>query len=220
MARMTEIFMPSETSKAARAFSDYRDMGPDRSLAKLCEKYGKTPSYIRQLERWSALYAWKKRTLTWDAEQTEDRRRIETARLTEDLKRKEQEQAEMNEFQAKTMRAVWMKSLGLFTRYMDQDEDAIKRYETLPPAVKVSAKPPRMRVTAHALTEIIRTGLETERLARGAVTEIIQSKTQISGEAGLPPVLEVRLDHTPPAAPIAPNDRDESALDEGENDEE
>ena len=52
---------PPESAKARAAYADYEAMGSDRSLAKLAAKYGKSPAYVRQLERWSQRYQWQAR---------------------------------------------------------------------------------------------------------------------------------------------------------------
>lgn len=55
-----------ETSRAYEAFGVYRDMGPDRSHAKVCQKLSKNRATIAG---WSSKYEWVKRTAAWDAEQ-------------------------------------------------------------------------------------------------------------------------------------------------------
>lgn len=55
-----------ETSKAWEAFSIYRDMGADRSHAKLSQRLSKN---TRTIAEWSKKYEWVKRAAAWDAEQ-------------------------------------------------------------------------------------------------------------------------------------------------------
>lgn len=57
---------PEETSKAYAAFCAYRDLGPERSLAKAGEVLGKNPG---GLEEWSSKNEWVKRSAAWDDEQ-------------------------------------------------------------------------------------------------------------------------------------------------------
>jgi hypothetical protein len=64
-----------ETPKAARAFADYVLLGPDRSLAKLVDHYGHPPSYVRQLQRWSALFHWQDRLRQIEEQEAEQRRK-------------------------------------------------------------------------------------------------------------------------------------------------
>lgn len=56
---------PEETTKAYEAFCAYRDMGSDRTLAKVGEQLGKSDALM---ERWSAKYDWVKRAAAWDDE--------------------------------------------------------------------------------------------------------------------------------------------------------
>jgi len=55
-----------EGAKRFAAFVRYRDMGPDRSLAKVAQALGKSTTLI---ERWSAQDSWVQRVGTWDEEQ-------------------------------------------------------------------------------------------------------------------------------------------------------
>lgn len=65
---MTLARLPDETAKAHQALCDYANLGHTRSLAKLCELYGKKPSYVRQLQRWCSEYRWVERVAAWEAE--------------------------------------------------------------------------------------------------------------------------------------------------------
>lgn len=56
-----------ESSTAFMWFARYRDMGPERSLAKLGQTYGKTGAYTSQLETWSVANNWVKRAAAWDS---------------------------------------------------------------------------------------------------------------------------------------------------------
>jgi hypothetical protein len=67
-----------ETSKAYDWFCKYRDMGPDRSLIKLSQKYNRGDTYKSQLAKWSRKYKWTTRVEAYDAH-------------LEDLKRNENE---------------------------------------------------------------------------------------------------------------------------------
>lgn len=55
-----------ESAPAFQAFALYRDMGADRSLAKVAKELGKSATLI---ERWSARDAWVTRVDAWDVEQ-------------------------------------------------------------------------------------------------------------------------------------------------------
>lgn len=55
--------LPEESTEAFEAFKEYRDMGAERSLAKVGEKLGKSTALM---ERWSARHDWVKRVTAWD----------------------------------------------------------------------------------------------------------------------------------------------------------
>jgi len=65
---------PDETNKAYHRFCLYRDMGPDRSLAKLVQKLGKAKNYKVQLENWSVKHDWQDRVKAYDAHELERQR--------------------------------------------------------------------------------------------------------------------------------------------------
>ncbi len=65
---------PGETTKAFEAFCIYRDLGVDRSLAKVAEQLKKSGTLMG---RWSGTYDWVNRAAAWDNEQ--DRIERETA---------------------------------------------------------------------------------------------------------------------------------------------
>lgn len=67
-----------ETAKAYEAFSEYRDMGASRSLAKVGQKLGKSKA---QMEKWSKKYGWVARAEEWDVEQD----RLIRIALTKDI---------------------------------------------------------------------------------------------------------------------------------------
>jgi hypothetical protein len=58
--------LTGESAQAFQAFALYRDMGPDRSLAKVAKELGKSSTIV---ERWSARDAWVVRVEAWDVEQ-------------------------------------------------------------------------------------------------------------------------------------------------------
>ena len=60
---------PKESAKAFAAFQLYRDMGVERSLAKVGQQLGKSTPLM---ERWSKRWNWVARVTAWDMEQ--DRR--------------------------------------------------------------------------------------------------------------------------------------------------
>ncbi len=56
---------PGETARAYQAFAIYRDMGPERSLAKAGQKLGKN---LTTITGWSTKYGWVERAAAFDAE--------------------------------------------------------------------------------------------------------------------------------------------------------
>jgi hypothetical protein len=59
--------LPNESAKAYAAFVAYAEMGTQRSLEKVQQKYDKSTSYIRVLARWSAQHRWQERVREYDA---------------------------------------------------------------------------------------------------------------------------------------------------------
>jgi len=58
--------LEGETSLAYEWFCRYRDMGPDRSHAKLVHAYGKKLSYKAQIQVWSKRFEWIARAEAYD----------------------------------------------------------------------------------------------------------------------------------------------------------
>ena len=67
-----------ETARAYEGFSVYRDMGAERSLAKVGQRLGKSKA---QMEKWSKKYSWVARAEAWDIEQD----RLIRVALTKDI---------------------------------------------------------------------------------------------------------------------------------------
>jgi len=73
--------LPGEPSRAFDAFGKYRDMGAERSLAKVARALGKTNAV---LETWSVRWSWVSRAGAYDDDV--DRRRLESLeRLREEM---------------------------------------------------------------------------------------------------------------------------------------
>jgi hypothetical protein len=60
--------LPGESARAHTALLAYAELGPERSLAKLAQLWGKSRSYVGQLERWSARHRWQERVAAYDAQ--------------------------------------------------------------------------------------------------------------------------------------------------------
>lgn len=75
---------PKETAKSFEAFAGYRDLGPQRSIRKLCELWGRKPSYQNQMSVWSSKYKWVERARLFDAYQDQKLQEVKAAQRLED----------------------------------------------------------------------------------------------------------------------------------------
>lgn len=89
-----------ESTRAYKAFEVYRDMGPQRSLAKVSQKHAKT---LPTLKDWSKTHDWVARASAWDAYQREivDQMRVQQRQALID--------EELNDYHL--MRAAWLKKI-------------------------------------------------------------------------------------------------------------
>lgn len=103
----------NETTKAYEAFCIYRDMGRERSLAKVSEKQQKSGSLIG---RWSREHGWVDRAAQWDDEQE---------RIEREIAQKEQVKAikDMRKRHADVAHAMILKAAKALARI---PEDEIK----------------------------------------------------------------------------------------------
>lgn len=81
---------PGESAKAYEAFSTYRDMGSDRSLAKVGQALGKSKA---MMEKWSSAHNWVERAKAWDVEQD----RILQKQQMDDIKKMRKRHATIGE---------------------------------------------------------------------------------------------------------------------------
>ena len=134
-----------ETSKAYAAFCAYRDMGTDRSFAKIIPTvYGQIPlskhsAKRGQLSEWSVKYGWVARVEDYDV-------------YLESKERHENELAIKKMAKQHAGEALLMQKVGL---------DRLK-------AIKVDELSPRDTVL------FVKTGIDIERLARGAPDQIVE----------------------------------------------
>lgn len=70
-----------DTNKSFEMFIRYRDMGPQRSFAKLRAELGKKKGYENLLGRWSATHGWRQRVMSWDTEEAEVARKSRLAAI-------------------------------------------------------------------------------------------------------------------------------------------
>jgi len=83
--------MSDESPRALAAFDAYCELGPDRSLAKLADKWGKNKSYVNQLQRWSSQYSWQARVKKFDHDQALARQKRRARQLDDMLDRQAQQ---------------------------------------------------------------------------------------------------------------------------------
>lgn len=84
----------SESTKAYEAFCIYRDMGRERSLAKVAEKQQKSGSLIG---RWSRENDWVNRAAKWDDEQERLEREIAQREQTKAIREMRKRHADLAE---------------------------------------------------------------------------------------------------------------------------
>ena len=97
----------NESAKAYESFSIYRDMGVERSLAKVGQQVGKSK---KMMEKWSKAHNWVARAEQWDLEQD---RQIRVA-LTKDIGAMRKRHAEM-------AKAMLMKAARALTKIPDDE---------------------------------------------------------------------------------------------------
>lgn len=100
-----------ESSKAYEAFTIYRDMGTERSLAKVAEELSKSEQLMK---RWSYTHGWVERASKWDDEQD---------RIEREIAQKEQAKAirEMRKRHADLGQAMLIKAARALAR-IPEDE--------------------------------------------------------------------------------------------------
>lgn len=71
---------PEESARAFQAFAAYRDMGAERSTAKVARALGRTKALC---DRWSSRWGWVARVDAWDAEQDREQQRRTSERYAQ-----------------------------------------------------------------------------------------------------------------------------------------
>lgn len=82
--------LESESSKAYEAFCIYRDLGINRSIAKVVQILGKSKAL---LEGWSSKHDWVERAAAWDSEQD----RVARQQQLDDIKKMRKRHASLAE---------------------------------------------------------------------------------------------------------------------------
>jgi hypothetical protein len=159
LAKMNDPWerLKHEPAKAFNRFTQYRDMGPDRSLSKVAAEDSATN--IRQLGYWSTKWEWVRRAAAWDDHL--DSIKIDTT---------EAERKQMAERHAR------MAMLAQST-VVDQLRKLLERVQ-LP-----SEDPSHLELAPADLTRLMVASIQVERQARGEPTQI----TRQVGDAGTAP---------------------------------
>jgi hypothetical protein len=191
--------------KCQAAYLAYRNLGPKRSLLKLAETYqageGTVASRKRSFERWSSKYGWPEKAQAYDTEQAE-----------KDTERRRRARERMDEDQGGAMSALWFTALDRTNEMILLDRQDQQAYQLAfrdwlgqdPNTRGDPPRPPKPRIGAYALAQLMRTGLEYERIARQAATEILGFDAGNGDGSMLPPVFEVRLTNQRPVDPVDP----------------
>ena len=151
------------------AFECYRDMGAERSTAKVARALGKSKTLM---DRWSGQDGWPARAGAWDAE-LDLRRREEFAAATVDVSRDQAETAAKIRLGVDAFAQSFLADLEV---YCERGEDP---FADLTPSQKLAKLGAAARALQHAQ--------QVERLARGLSTE------NVAGHAGtwpIPPEIE------------------------------
>ncbi len=142
--------LEQESDSAFEAFAMYRDMGADRSLAKVGRQVGKHKTLM---ERWSSKYSWGLRCRGWDEELD---RQAREERIVEVL--------DMRRRQANLGRALQgLASKGL--RQMTTTTDAEGKTVPIDP-----------RLSAAEIARLAKDGALLERLALGEPGDILETR--------------------------------------------
>lgn len=148
---------PGEPSAAFEAFTVYRDLGADRSLAKAGQKLGKA---THTLERWSVRWQWVARAQAWETAQ-------DRARLQAQLRAAQAAGLRHAALAEQTLTALSQPVQALLARLRD-DPDALEDLASRPVEDLLFL----IARCAQAMKPVV----EVERLARGLATEHVALK--------------------------------------------
>lgn len=116
---------PQEAPAAFEMFAHYRDQGPQRSLARVRQAFGKKPSYLRQIQRWSSTHRWVERATAWDDEQ--DRLAREATAKAKDAMR-----ARQLKYAAEFQDALRVPAQVFLERLAREDKDTVNALNNMP----------------------------------------------------------------------------------------
>lgn len=155
---------PRESFQAFAAFKAYRDLGYERTVAKVLVGLGKKPNYRSTCEKWSIAWAWRIRAGAWDAH--EDRRERETALDAAELKAREKLSV------ADGLWKTGAKGLVMWSKYLDHkmEVDAKTGVPTVPP------------ISPADVQRLADAGLKLSLLLEGKPTDIQEQRKRITVE--------------------------------------
>ena len=162
-AKMPFEQLPNESAKAFAAFREYIELGPQRSLAAVGQKLGKSKAVM---ERWAAKFDWTGRVQAHGAHLAMVEREVEEAltraKAVEWVKRKEEQREE-----------EWKVRCEL----LEAGREALRRWK----------KEERRCGSLEGIARILELASKLGRLAAEMATE----KTEVTGENGGPIRVEV-----------------------------
>lgn len=107
----------NETPKQFEAFKTYRDMGEERSLAKVGQTLGKSKALM---DRWSSANSWVDRAAAWDAEQD----RILRQEQIKDIKKMRKRHADTGALMVAVAQKALQKMIDPKTKELKDDINA------------------------------------------------------------------------------------------------
>ena len=155
-----------DTDKSFEAFRVYRDMGPDRTLAGAAKAMGKSDTYHRTLEDWSAHNGWRLRVSEWDSHQD----RMDRKAALELAAKKTSQRIALAD-------GLWMTAarvLGMWNNYLVQFNEQ---------QLKIKEEGGQLEVPPLSPTELQRlaeAGIKLTQLLEGKPTEIGAQQHQIT----------------------------------------
>lgn len=164
----------AESQQAWEAFATYRDMGAERSTAKVGQALSKSKALM---DRWSSTHGWVERVVAWDAEQDRVKRDAQLDEV-EAMGRRHAQQGQA------LLQALMAPAISLLKR-LSSDEHAAAWKAQLDKMEPIEALALISKAASHWPNV-----MKAERLARGESTERIDGKltietvTQIVVEVG------------------------------------
>lgn len=148
-----------ESAKAYQASLEYCEMGRERSLAKLAQKWGKSESYVGQLERWSSQYGWVERAKQYDTEQSAER----NARRQKQREEMEDRHAEQSREEQDAARRYILAHINIDDHdgSVSSDEEAEKTKDSLRLLLG------NEKINLSAVVQLLKNSREDERKALG-----------------------------------------------------